>query len=370
MTDLNTDVLIVGGGPAGASAAISILKYGNNVSVTVVEQSDLDQIRIGEHVSPSIFDLLKYLNLTTDDFDEGCFLKNFGTTSYWGSEIPMMRDAIFTADKPGCQLDRKIFDLTLLKNVDDLGGIVLPRTKCVAFEPLQDHTWQVKLNHTERGVISIHTKFLIDASGRQGSTSRQLKIPLEKHDKLFGIGAFLKIAGRTLPNDQMMESTELGWWYSATLSNNYTATVFFTDSDIVSEYELSKPSNWNSLLQQTSYIKDRIAGFDTSEVNPWVRSAHTHLSDVSTSRNFLAIGDAIASFDPISSMGIGFAISSGCSAASIVLLELTEPDPERIVVYQKDVTRIFENYLQMQKKVYSQEKRWPSSKFWNRRGDN
>jgi flavin-dependent dehydrogenase len=362
-----TDVLIIGGGPAGTSTAISLLKYGKEISVTLVEQSNLDQIRVGEHVSPSIFDLLNYLGLEPNDFDDGCFLQSFGTTSYWGSDIPMTRDAIFTAEKPACQLNRRIFDLTLLKQVADLGGVVLPRTKCLGYEQLEDNTWLVKLHHVEKGAITIHAKFLIDASGRQRSPSRQLNIPSQKLDTLFGVGTFLEIKGRNLPNDQMMEATELGWWYSATLSDNHTATVFFTDADIVSELDISKPSVWNQLLQSTKFIKERIAGFNPKEIATWTKSAHTHISDLSTSNNFLAIGDSMAAFDPISSMGIGFAISSGCNAASVAMLELTEPDTNRIAVYQNDVSRIFDNYLQMQKKVYKQENRWPSSKFWSRR---
>lgn len=367
MQHIKTDVLIIGGGPAGTSTAISLLKYGKGVSVAVVEQSNLDQIRVGEHVSPSIFDLLSYLGLEPNDFDEGCFLQNLGTTSYWGSDIPMMRDAIFTAEKPTCQIDRNIFDLTLLKQVADLGGIILPRTKCLGYEQLEDDTWLVKLQHIEKGAITIHARFLVDASGRQRSPSRQLNIPSLKLDTLFGIGAFLEIKGRTLPNDQMMESTELGWWYSATLNNNYTSTVFFTDADILSELELSKPSSWNKMLQETKFIKERITGFNPNGITTWTRSAHTHISDLSTSSNFLAIGDAMAAFDPISSMGIGFAISSGCNAASVAMLELTEPSRDRIAVYQSDVSRIFDSYSKMQKSVYSQEKRWPFSKFWSRR---
>ncbi|WPU92811.1 lysine-epsilon-oxidase maturase LodB [Mucilaginibacter sabulilitoris] len=367
MSHIKTDVLIIGGGPAGTSAAISVLKYGRDISVMLVEQSDLDQIRVGEHVSSSIFELLKYLSLEPGDFENGCFLTNHGTTSYWGSGIPMTRDAIFSAERPACQLDRKIFDLTLLKQVADLGGIVLPRTRCLGYDQLEDHNWQVKLHHAEQGAISVHAKFLIDASGRQRSASRLLNIPSDKHDTLFGIGAFLAINGRDLPSDQMMESTELGWWYSATLQDNYATTIFFTDSDIVSEYELSKPANWYRQLQQTKFIKKRITGFDPAAINLWSRSAHTHISNISNSRNFIAIGDAMASFDPISSMGIGFAISSACNAAAIALLELNESDANRIAVYQADVSRIFNNYLQQQKKVYQQEKRWPESSFWKRR---
>ena len=56
------DVLIVGGGPAGTSVALSLLNYSDH-TVMLVEQSDLNQMRVGEHVSASIFDLVEYLKI-------------------------------------------------------------------------------------------------------------------------------------------------------------------------------------------------------------------------------------------------------------------------------------------------------------------
>ncbi len=52
-----TDVLIVGGGPAGSSTALSLLKY-SNLEVALIEQSTLNNLRVGEQVNASIFDLL------------------------------------------------------------------------------------------------------------------------------------------------------------------------------------------------------------------------------------------------------------------------------------------------------------------------
>ena len=56
------DVLIVGGGPAGASAALSLLTYSEH-TVLLVEQSNLEQTRVGEHVSASLFDFLHLIQV-------------------------------------------------------------------------------------------------------------------------------------------------------------------------------------------------------------------------------------------------------------------------------------------------------------------
>ena len=75
---IQTDVLIVGGGPGGASAALSLLNN-SNYSVTIIEQSDFNTTRVGEHVSSSIFDLIDYLKLSKSDFRQDSFIPAYAS---------------------------------------------------------------------------------------------------------------------------------------------------------------------------------------------------------------------------------------------------------------------------------------------------
>jgi flavin-dependent dehydrogenase len=367
MVNFDTDVLIVGGGPAGAAAAISLLNYNNDISVTVIEQSDLANRRVGEHVSAGIFGLLNYLNLGQADFGQDCFVPTYGNTSYWGTDQPILRDSIFTTEAASFQLDREQFDLTLLKIVSERGGNVFPRAKCTQFIQLAEGPWQISLRHPVSGTFVITAKFLIDASGRQAYVCRQIGVSTRKEDQLMGVGAFLQFdKGRVLQQDVLLETVENGWWYSAALSPDSMTIVFFSDADIISKNEFHKVDVWYKLLQETRQMKQFVKGSYADEPM-WVRSAHSQISNAADRVNFLAIGDAAASFDPISSMGIGFAITSACHAAAIVKSELTTHDPKRIAAYQIDVERNFENYHTLRRKIYQQERRWPLSDFWMRR---
>ncbi|MGZ3756328.1 MAG: lysine-epsilon-oxidase maturase LodB [Mucilaginibacter sp.] len=367
MTNFETDVLIIGGGPAGASAAISLLNYRQDISVNVIEQSDLDSQRVGEHVSAGIFELLRYLELMPEDFENECFVPTYGNTSYWGIDQPILRDSIFTTESASYQLDRAAFDLTLLKHASEKGAQILPRTKCTQFVQLEDKRWQVWLKHPTAGVLVVTAKFLMDASGRNASVCRHLGISTKKEDQLTGVGAFLQFAdNRLLQHNVLLETVEHGWWYSATLPGNTMTVVFFSDADIISKNEFHKTSGWNRLLSETKQIKHLVKGAHTNSA-PWIRNAHTQISDSTERENFLAIGDAAAAFDPISSMGIGFAITSACHAAAVVKAELTSHDPKRVAIYQDDLQRNFHNYHQLRQKIYQQEQRWPLSDFWLRR---
>lgn len=367
MESFSTDVLIVGGGPAGCAAAISILTYGKDISVTIVEQSNLDQRRVGEHVSAGIFGLLDYLQLKREDFGEDCFVPTYGNTSYWGIDQPVLRDSIFTTEAASYQLNRTQFDLTLLQHAADKGGLVFPRTKCMQFTQQDQEQWEVRLQHPDLGSFDISARFLIDATGRQASVCRQTGVSTKKTDQLVGVGAFLQFGdGSALPYNVMLETVENGWWYSASLSPDTMTVVFFSDADIVSKHAYHTTGDWNRLLQETKQVKLLVKGAHMQE-GVWVKSAHTQISNSTDRPAFLAIGDAAVSFDPISSMGIGFAITSACQAATLVQAELLASDPHRIKVYQADLERHFTHYQKMRQKIYGEERRWPQASFWKRR---
>lgn len=364
-----TDVLIVGGGPAGASAALSLLTH-SNTRVILVEQSDLNRLRVGEHVSASIFKLIEYLKLDRDDFGAGSFRPSFGDTSYWGNEQGRSRDSIFTTEASSYQLDREQFDLTLIEEVAQRGGVIFPRTKCTQFNQSENKDWEVKMKHPDQGTFTVQAKFLVDATGRQANVCRQINVSSKKYDQLVGVGTFLKFKDTPrLQQQQITETCELGWWYAATLPNNTFNVTLFSDADIISKHQLNKSTNWQQQFLKTQHIKKELQGLEaySERAHPWVRNAFTQVSDSTAATNFLAIGDAAASFDPVSSMGIGFAMSSALQAANIIIAILSGEEEDLIAIYQQDITKNFEKYLQLRTHFYQKETRWAEADFWSRR---
>jgi 2-polyprenyl-6-methoxyphenol hydroxylase-like FAD-dependent oxidoreductase len=57
---LETTVAIIGGGPSGLAAALTLLRYTNH-RVVVVERDSYQRARVGETVSCAICPLLEYL---------------------------------------------------------------------------------------------------------------------------------------------------------------------------------------------------------------------------------------------------------------------------------------------------------------------
>lgn len=366
MTDIfHTDVLIAGGGPSGASAALSLLLH-TQLDVTLIDHSAFDMSSIGEHIDNSLFDLLSYLEIDREQFEADSFIEGYSNMAAWGNTHISSRNSIHNPTGKSYQLDRGKFDLLMISEVARRGGRIFPRTRCIKIEQLPDGHWKILLRHQERGDFILQAKFLIDASGRQGSICRSLNIPAGKQDKLIGIGAFLQFEDhRILPQEVFLETVEQGWWYCATLPNQRMTVTLFTDADIAKQQQLQKPENWNKLLAATVHVKKRVKNAHAYDI-PWVRNAFSQLTDSTTKTNFLAVGDAAVAFDPISSMGIGFAVSSACHAARAINY-FFDGDSSYIQSYQLSLSDIFSNYLDLRKRYYSSERRWSDSPFWQRR---
>jgi len=83
---------------------------------------------------------------------------------------------------------------------------------------------------------------------------------------------------------------------------------------------------------------------------------------------WIAAGDAAASFDPLSSLGIGYAMTSGIQAARALDRRLNG-DEEFAAGYAPDVSRHMAAHLDQRRRLYRYEQRWPDRPFWSRQHD-
>src|ERR1700704_3863459 len=115
-------VLIVGGGPAGLATAIELADLG--LSIAVIERSNVDDVRVGEHLHPSALPKPQALesrpNLALD-----AHVASVGVEAYWGSETPNYMDYFYHPGQPGLNLPRPQFDADLTRACEQRGVTVL-----------------------------------------------------------------------------------------------------------------------------------------------------------------------------------------------------------------------------------------------------
>lgn len=344
------DVAIIGGGPAGSAAALTLLKY-TKLRPVVIERSSYDGWRVGETLSPGVLPLLQYLGAENVLLEQGQ-RRAYATAAAWGSSDVVSRDFLYTGGGDAWHLDRNRFDAGLAELVTERGGAVLKTTALHKVEP----RWTINGEITSR--------FVIDATGRHAAFARTQGAHATSDDHLTGLVALFE-GGQDAQTATLVEAVEDGWWYSARLPEHRTVVAFMTDADVVRAGHLHEQEAWLERLGDTRPTRLRIVNAKLIH-GPVACPAHSQILDPVAGDGWLAAGEAAVGFDPLSSMGIGYAITSGIQAARVAASTLAG-NAEHARLYASDVAKHYRAYLARRQAYYQIEKRWPESPFWARR---
>src|SRR5690606_7335373 len=83
MTSKSYDVVIVGGGPGGSTAAALIKKYAPELSVAIIEREVFPREHVGESQLPAIGSILHEMGVW-DKIEAANFVIKLGATYTWG----------------------------------------------------------------------------------------------------------------------------------------------------------------------------------------------------------------------------------------------------------------------------------------------
>jgi len=176
-SNLNCDVLVIGGGPAGSTCSSFLHDKGWNV--VVLEKEHHPRFHIGESLLPMTLPILEKLGLK-DEIEQIGITKygaEFNFNDEQGSIQTFYFDLAMNKDHPpsAFEVRRSEFDAALFRNagrkgVDTREGV---KVTDVAFSPDQ----VLVTAKTEEGEAQHwRAKFLVDATGRDTFMSRRNKL--------------------------------------------------------------------------------------------------------------------------------------------------------------------------------------------------
>lgn len=352
-----SDVAVIGGGPAGCAAALTLRACFPALSVVLLEAGSYCGYRPGEILPPAARSLLRTLGIL-HLLDQELAMPSRGIASAWGSTTLEQNDYFLSAHGNGWHLDRSRFDAMLAEVCTPRGVRVLYDTP-LRGAVRQNGWWELE---TSRGLHM--ARFVIDATGRAAAFARMAGERIGFDDRLTSYSRIFANTDRCAV-ETLIESVPQGWWYTAPLPQGRRMVTFMTDVDLGQELRLPEAEAWRALLQETTHTA-AVIGRSHAISDCLVRPASTARLSRIVGDGWLATGDAASAFDPLAAQGITKALRNGILAA-YATGDLLRGVPGGADRYSAIVVSQFAGYRRAHRAHFARETRWSGALFWMRR---
>ena len=326
------DVIIIGAGPAGATAAALLAERGRRV--LVLEKETFPRYHIGESLMPYCWFTLNRLGLV-GQMHERAFVKKhsvqFVTADGWQSSPFYFFQHYDHPSSVTWQIERSEFDFMLLDNAR--GGGAEIREQTAVQQLLRDDSGRVvgvEAIGANGQTYHIHAPVTMDCSGREriaalrdGWYQRDPKL-----NKL-SIWSYWRGAKRDPGIDEGNTTVAYvegrGWFWYIPLKNDIVSLGIVAEKDYLFNGSKDPAEIMAREIQRNVWIRDHIAS-GTQFGEYWVTSEFSYRSRHPAADGLVLAGDAFAFLDPVFSSGVFFALKSGELAADAVDAALTAGD--------------------------------------------
>ncbi|MFG2168706.1 tryptophan 7-halogenase [Micromonospora chersina] len=321
------DVIVVGGGPGGSTAASLTAKAG--AKVLLLERETFPRYQIGESLLPSTVHGICNLLGVGDEIAAAGFMKKQGGTFKWGTSPEPWTFAFAVSPRMAgptshaYQVERRRFDQILLENTRRLGVDV--RENCAVTEVLADDERVRGVRFTQDGESrTAHARFLVDASGNKGSLhgsvgGQREYSPFFRNLALFGYFE----GGKRLPapnsGNILCVAFDAGWFWYIPLSDSLTSVGAVVRREMAHKVQGDQERALHDLIAECPLIADylsdatRVTEGDYGQVR--VRKDYSYCNTSFWRPGMCLVGDAACFIDPVFSSGVHLATYSALLAA-------------------------------------------------------
>ncbi len=292
--------------------------------------------------------------------------------SLWGSSEVIFQDALFDPHGAGWHLDRKRFDAMLLEAAGSRGVPCLVPATLRSLQrqpPGAPMRWRCLIDRaqgdTAHGPLELSCRIVVDATGRAARVARQAGAQVHRGGRLVCFHAWVEPPSHEHAGTTMIESDAEGWWYSADLPDGSCVIAWQTDIDLPEARRLRSTADLLEMAHHTALVGARSRGSRLLEPLR-VAAAHEQWLDAASGPDWLAVGDAGLSFDPLASQGLLNSLVTGSEAATAVRRSLAG-DADALPSWSAWIGTIRAAYRTHHQHYYALEQRWANETFWARR---
>lgn len=358
------DVAIVGGGPAGSTAATLLAKAGRRV--IVLEREKFPRFHIGESLLP--FSMNAFDRLGVREKLDRTFLPKYGgeimaacgtrgVKFYFKDGFRSQRDQAY-------QVTRSDFDKLLLDHSRENGAEVCEETEVERIEFAQGHV-DLYCRDARRRVPEItghdsacaanaggriRARYLLDCSGRQTLLGSRFKVKTTyDHLQKFSVFAHYENVDRLPGKDATLIRMVRGldrWFWMIPLTETRTSIGVVMDTKAFRGTKLSPEAALEKFIADQPLMAERMK--NAVRVSPVYSATDFSYRNLQlTGDRWLMAGDAAGFIDPVFSSGVFLAIMSAEKAAD-TLAEVLEDEGKRrrlFTKYARAVNRVMDIYL-------------------------
>jgi flavin-dependent dehydrogenase len=326
------DAIIIGGGPAGSTAASLLAEKGHRV--LLIEKETFPRYHVGESLMPFCWFSLERLGVIDRMAEIGFTRKHsvqFATTD---GRISAPFYFFQHFDHPAAttwQVERKDFDMMLLDNSRSKGVEVRENTTALDFLKDGERITGVRARTGDADPFEATAPITLDCTGRDALYQR--KHGTRKRDPMLNkisIWTLYQGAKRDSGLDEGATTIaylpEGGWFWNIPLRNGVVSSGIVAERDYLYRGDTRDPAEiYAREIENNVWIKEHLSeGKQFGQY--WVTGEYSYRAENCATDGLVLVGDAFAFLDPVFSSGVFLALKSGEMAADAAHAALENND--------------------------------------------